>query len=201
MNSKWYISTLFLILFICFGAFQEQVFIPNQEIVLEFVDGKINQKEILNTIDDVKEKLAGAGASNIIIQETKEGTLKISYYSANHIDNIKEALQTENQFAFHQNSDNEQEKVPSSIYNIDIYELSDEIDATNQNDKYVLEIKYVSEQSTTTNTFASIRNLEIENANLRYKIAYTNYKNNPFTKDKSSCKEPEVRAGPNSFRS
>ena len=53
MKAKWYISTLFL-LFIYFGAFHEQVSIPNQEIVLEFVDAKIDQKDIKNTIADVR---------------------------------------------------------------------------------------------------------------------------------------------------
>jgi hypothetical protein len=67
MNAKWYISTLFLIL-IYFGEFHEQVSIPNQEIVLEFVDAKINQKNIKNTITDVKEKLLKIGVSNIKIQ-------------------------------------------------------------------------------------------------------------------------------------
>jgi len=196
MNSKWYISTLFLILFICFGAFQEQVAIPNQEIVLEFVDGKINKKEIKNAVADVKEKLVKAGVSNITIQETTNGTLKISYYSAIPIDNIKEALILENQFALNKNSENKQDQLPSTTYNIDIYELTNEIDATNLNDKYILEIKYLTERSTTTPTFASIRHLEIAKANQLFKTAYNTYKNNPLTKDRTSYTEPEVRAGP-----
>ena len=88
MRTKWYIGTLFL-LFICFGAFHEEVTLPNQEIVLEFVDAKIDNKDIESTIADVKEKLLKIGVSNIKINETDHGTLKISYYSVFHIDNIK----------------------------------------------------------------------------------------------------------------
>ena len=76
MNAKWYISTLFLI-FSLFGAFQERVSIPNQEIVLEFVDTKINRQNIENTIANVRKKLRNIGASNITLRETKNGTLKI----------------------------------------------------------------------------------------------------------------------------
>lgn len=199
MNSKWYASTLFLLLFICFGAFQEQVSIPNQEIVLEFVDGKINKKDITNTIADVKEKLLAIGATNIIIQKTTETTLTISYYSAIHIDNIKEAIIDKNQIALQQGSKNQQPNAPSSTYHIDIYELGNEIDATNLNDKYVFEIKYISEQSTTNNTYASIRTVSIHKANQLFKTAYNVYKSNPLTKDKTPYKEPEVRAGPYFF--
>ena len=201
MNSKWYISTLFLILFICFGAFQEQVTIPNQEIVLEFVDGKINKTEVKNTIADVKEKLISIGVSNISIQETKAGKLTIAYYSAIPIDNIKVALAEEKELALDEDSENKQKQLPSVTYNIDIYELTNEVDTTNLNDKYVLEIKYISERSTTTQTIAALRNLEIEKANQLFKTAYSTYKNNPLTKDRTSYKEPEVRAGPDSYNS
>ncbi len=201
MNSKWYFSTLFLILCICFGAFQEQVVIPNQEIVLEFVDGKNNEQYVNSTIADVKEKLVRIGATNILIKDTKKGTLTISYYCTIPVDTIKEALTVVDQFALHQNSKNKQNNSPSSTYNIDIYELTNEIDTTNLNDKYVFEIKYIAERFTTTPNYASIRSLEIEKANQLFKLAFTAYKTKPFTKDRTSNKEPEVRAGPDFFNS
>ena len=49
MKTKWYFGALFL-LFISFGVFQEQVSIPNQEIILEFVDTNINKKNIEVTV-------------------------------------------------------------------------------------------------------------------------------------------------------
>lgn len=203
MNSKWYFSTLFLILCICFGAFQKQVVIPNQEIVVEFVDASHSKEDVSNTIADVKAKLVSIGASNISIQNTKKGTLKISYYSIVPVDNIKQVLSIvhQHQFAFNTNSDHEQKNLPSSTYNIDIYELTNEINTTNSHNKYIFEIKYISERSTTTKTAASIKNLENQEANQLFKQAYAAYKNNPFTKDRSSNKEPEVRAGPLFFYS
>ncbi|WP_439130729.1 hypothetical protein [Polaribacter sp.] len=199
MKSKWYFSTLFLILCLCFGAFQDQAVIPNQEIVLEFVDGKNNEQYVNNTILDVKEKLVRIGATNILIKDTKKGTLTISYYATVHVNTIKEALSIGDQFELHQNSKNEQNKLPSSTYNIDIYELTDEINNTNLNDKYVFEIKYIAERFSITPNYASLRSLEIEKANQLFKLAYTAYKSNPFTKERTSNKEPEVRAGPQIF--
>ena len=138
MNSRWYISTLFLI-FIYFGTFQEQVSMPNQEIVLEFVDVKIDQKDIKNTIADVREKLLEIGVSNIKIQETKNNTLKISYYSIINTDNIKEALLEESQLALNQKSENEEGNNTYLDYKIDVYELTDRTDISKQNDQFVFD--------------------------------------------------------------
>ena len=196
MNAKWYISTLFLI-FSLFGAFHEQVTIPNQEIVLEFVDTTINEKDIKSTINNVKEKLLEVGVSNIKIQETKSGTLKISYYSTAPIDNIKEAFGKENQLILNKEPSDNNENKNSSDYKIDVYELGNETDVNQKDDKSVFEIKYASDRYTTNHNYASVKNLKIHKANQLFKTAYKAHKNSPFTKDNTSHQEPEVRAGPN----
>lgn len=195
MNAKWYISTLFLI-FMLFGAFQDQVSLPNQEIVLEFADAKINKKNIENTIADVKEKLLEVGVSNINIKETNSGALKISYYSVVHIDDIKEAINKENALALIQNSENKENKTPFSDYSIHIYELANQTDISNHDDKFVFEVNSRSERFTTNLNYAFLRNLEDKKANQLYKTAYKANKSNSFIKNRTSYKEPEVRAGP-----
>ncbi len=194
MNAKWYISTLFLI-FSLFGAFQEQVSIPNQEIVLEFVDTTINKESIEITIADLKEKLLKVGVSNITIKETKNGVLKISYYSIVDVDKIKVALEKEQEFILNKSSQNKEDNT-SSNYNINIYKLTNETDISNTDDKFLFEIKCHSDRFTTNNSSAFLKNLEEEKSNQLFKTAYKSYKNHPFTKNKTSCKEPEVRAGP-----
>lgn len=193
MNAKWYISSLFLIL-IYLGGFHEQVSIPNQEIVLEFVDAKINQKNVKNTITDVKEKLLKIGVSNIKIQETKSGTLKISYYSIVHIDTIKKALAKEHQLVLNRQSKNN--KNTSSDYHIDIYQLTNESDISNSDTEFIFEIKQISNRFTTTYNDAFLRSLTTYKTNQLFKTAYKVNKKNPFTKDRTSHEEPEVRAGP-----
>ena len=193
MNAKWYISSLFLIL-IYLGGFHEQVSIPNQEIVLEFVDAKINQKNIKNTITDVKEKLLKIGVSNIKIQETKSGTLKISYYSIVHIDTIKKALAKEHQLVLNRQSKNN--KNTSSDYHIDIYQLTNESDISNSDTEFIFEIKQISNRFTTTYNDAFLRSLTTYKTDQLFKTAYKVNKKKPFTKDRTSHEEPEVRAGP-----
>lgn len=195
MRAKWYISTIFL-LFISFGAFQNQVSIPNQEIVLEFVDTKINTNDIENTIAVVKEKLLTIGVSNIKIKKTQNGTLKISYYSAVDIDNIKEKLAKEDNLVLNKNSENKEKNKDSSDYNIDIYELTNETDISKSDKNFVFEIKSNSDRFTTYNYYAYFKKVDQHKENQLFKTTYKANKNNPFTKDHSSHKEPEVRAGP-----
>lgn len=195
MSAKWYISTLFLI-FTYFGIFHEQVSVPNQEIVLEFVDTEVNQQGIENTINDVREKLLEIGVSNIKIQETKDGTLKISYYSDAHINNIKEALLDENQLVVDQNSEDQENNQSSVEYKIDVYEITDQNDISKRNNKLVFENKYHSDRFTNDHNYSSIKSVKASRGNQNFKTSYRAYKNNPFVKDYTSHKDPEVRAGP-----
>lgn len=195
MKAKWYFSTLFL-LFSLYGVFQEQVSIPNQEIVLEFVDTKINKKNIENTIADLKVKLLNVGVSNITIKETKSGTLKISYHSTIHIDNIKEEVLKENSLAINENPKNKDKSDTSFHYNIDIYELTHKTDASNLNNKFISEINRYSDRFTSFNYSAFFKKIEDYKTDQLFKIVYKVNKNKPFIKDRTSNKEPEVRAGP-----
>ncbi|PQJ69444.1 MULTISPECIES: hypothetical protein [Polaribacter] len=200
MQAKWYFGTLFL-LFIYFGAFQDQVSIPNQEIALEFVDSKTNDKDIENTIANVKEKLLKVGVANITINKTQKGTLKISYYSTITIDAVKKELVKDTQFVLNKDSDNEEQSENSSNYNIDIYELKNQTDISNLDDKFVFEIKYNSDRFTTLDYYALAKNVDPYKTDQLFKTAYKISKNHPFSKDRTSYKEPEVRAGPKNYTS
>ena len=197
MNIKWCIGTLFLVITYLSG-FYEQAIIPNQEIVIKFVDVKINQNNIKNTITDVQEKLLKIGVFNLKIQETEGGILKISYYSKIHIETIKNKLIKENQFVLNQKSNNSN-KNPSTDYNIDIYQLTNKTDILNLDDQFIFEIKNISDRSITNYNYAFARNLKTYKAKQLFKIAYKASKNCPFTKDRTSYKEPEVRAGPENY--
>lgn len=180
----------------CFGVFQDEVRPPNQEIVLEFVNGNINQQHITITTADLKEKLEEIGVTNITFKETPNGSFKISYYSNIPVQFIKDALAEENRFAFSKHSNENDEEVPSFEYSIAIYEITLDTDLSNSNDKYVLEIKYASERSTSSQPLALLKNLELQKDKQLFKTVFIASKNNPLTKDKITCASPEVRAGP-----
>ena len=195
MKVKLYLGTLFLI-FIYFGAsYQEQVTITNQEIVLEFVDAKINKEDINTTIANVKEKLLKIGVSNIKIHETKKGTLKISYHSFLATNAVKEVLALENQ-PLNKNPENKESQNTVSHYKIDVQEITNQTNISDFQDEHILEVKINSDRFTTNYNKVSIKNRESQKANQLFKTAYKATKKNPFTKDYTSYNEPEVRAGP-----
>lgn len=197
MKTKWYFYALILV-FIFLGVTQENTTVPNQEIVLEFVDLETAKKDIDNTIFIVKERLLDAGATNIRVQETSNGALKISYYSIVNVANIKEALTKSNLFGFNESpvkNDNENQFTSSKLsnFNIDVYELS--LDS-NFDGNSVIEIKYDPQRYTNPENYASL-NINLKNqANKVFKTAYKFNKSLLIVKDNTSKYKPEVRAGP-----
>ncbi len=203
MKTKWYACAL-LVVFIFLGAIQENTTVPNQEIVLEFVDLKLAKKDIENTIYSVKERLLEAGASNIKVQETKNGALKISYYSIVNVANIKEALSKDNLFGFNSLPIEKNEKDfpfsnKLSTYNIDVYELNLDTNLSNFDGNSILEIKYDSQRYANPQNYASIEDALKSEANNIFEVAYKANKSLLIIKDNTLHLKPEVRAGPTSY--
>ncbi len=199
MNAKWFFST-FLILLAFFGVFHEEVSAPNQEIILEFVDVEVPENDVQKAIENVKQQLLNAGARNIKVQEAKNGTLKISYYSAVTVDNIKEALSKENNLVLNSTSKKQTDHSSSSSehseYNLDIYELNRGTDISGFDGKYVLEIKSDIDRLSNPNSYVSLGDIAIDKTDQLFKTAYRVNKYVVITIDNTSHKEPEVRAGP-----
>lgn len=200
MKTKWYACAL-LSIFIFLAAIQENTCVPNQEIVLEFVNLNTTEKDIDKTIFNVTERLVEAGASNINVQETENGALKISYFSIVNVANIKKKLLKNNVLDGNDNPFKDQEEnYPlsdnESNYNINVYELSQESEISDFDGNSILEIKYDSHRYTNTQTFASINTILENKANNLFKIAYRLNKKRLIIADNTSNKIPEVRAGP-----
>lgn len=192
MHKKWYICTLFLIVAF-FGAFQEKNTLPNQEIVLEFVDTTIKQDKIALTIANVKEKLLSTGVQNITIQKTNTNTLVISYYSLVNIENIKAVFKESELLA---NQTPLEKKQNNSEYNVNIYELSSTKSTSKPNSNCIFEVKFNSERFITSHSSIVLRSSEIKTTNQFFKTKYKANKNKEFTQEQTSYTEPEVRAGP-----
>ena len=204
MKAKWFIGAL-LFFCLCFGAFQDKVYEPNQEIVLEFVGVKNHKKNIDNTIFDVKEKLLRAGATNIEVKETKKGALKISYFSVVNASDIKEILSEDDLLGLQNSSKKQQENFPfsksTSSYNLDVYELNTDVELSNLDKNAVLEIKYDAQRFSTNQNYASLANVQIKEANKVFRTCYTFHKSLSIVKDNKPHCKPEVRAGPIHFNS
>lgn len=173
---------------------------PNQEIVLEFVDFKIAKKDIDNTIFDVKEKLLEAGATNIKVQETKNGALKISYYSVVNVANIKEILSEDDFLGLQNSPKKKEENLPfsknTSTYNLDVYELNKDVEISNLDKNAVLEIKFDAQRFSTNQNYASLESTQIKKVTKLLKENYNFLKSISINKDNKPHCKPEVRAGP-----
>jgi len=97
MNAKWQwcISTIIFILTFLGVVNQQQAFLPNQEIVLQFDNANIAVDTAENTIAIVKQQLQSLGATNIKINKGERGKLKITYYSDVDVTSIKNTFSKE----------------------------------------------------------------------------------------------------------
>jgi hypothetical protein len=204
MNSRRYIGALIIVLTFLGVVYQQQYTLPNQEIILQFTDVKVTSADTQSTIAIVKKQLQNLGADNIQVVETKEGTLKITYYSASNVTNIKRNLSEENKLVIDcniSNQDNEESSFPkenSSIsYNLDVYEIQNGSEADwNLVENNVLELKFDNERFFNPNVFMSAIDINDREKENIVKVAYKIRRNIALAIDNTSHNIPEVRAGP-----
>ncbi|RED47572.1 hypothetical protein [Seonamhaeicola aphaedonensis] len=197
MNAKWYFSILIIALTLL-GVCQKQDPVPNQEIVLEFVNLETTEAEVQKAIADVEKQLCEVGAKNIKVHQTENGTLKITYHSKVKAASIKEMLSKEKHLVFDYTSNNQDsgdDKNPSN-YNLDVFDIRKGPESSNLGGKYVLEIKYDYDRFSNPNVYFSLGNQTIDKSNHLLKIAYKVSHNIAIAINDTSYTEPEVRAGP-----
>ncbi|WP_282135099.1 hypothetical protein [Seonamhaeicola maritimus] len=202
MNAKWYFSTLIIALTLL-GVCQKQVSVPNQEIVMEFVDVDVTSNYVQTAIADVKGQLQGIGAQNIKVQKEQNGTLKITYFSNVKVASIKEVLSKENHIVLgyatnvQNENGNSSSNDSSNNYNLDVYEIKKGTESSSLGGKYVLEIKYDYDRFSNPNVYVPYESTKISKIDRSVKTAYRVNRNIAIAIDNNSYQKPEVRAGPN----
>jgi len=203
MNSRRYIGALVILLTLLGVVYQQQVTVPNQEIVLQFTDAEITSEGAQNTLAIVKKQLQNIGVDNIHVIEGDNGRLKIKYYSDTDITSIKNTLSEEREIALdytlhNQSKDsNESPYKPSISYNLDVFEIQNGNDVNFEVDtNYVLELEPKNDRSFNPNVFMSFEDVDIgEQAEIE-KTAYKVHRNIALAIDNGSHNIPEGRAGP-----
>jgi preprotein translocase subunit SecD len=203
MNSRWYFSTLIIIL-ILFGVCQKQISVPNQEIVLEFIDNKVTSDEVQEAIAIVKNQLQSLGVDEIEVQEEADGRLRITYYSDVNVTSIKKIFSERENLELgyaSYNQDEEDTRFPSdknsNSYHIDVYEIQNGADADFGLDgKYVLELKHEYDRFSNPNVYLSTTKIEVSDSNEIPKVTYKVRRNIAIAIDDNSRHVPDVRAGP-----
>jgi len=200
MINKWFISVLIFALAVV-GISLKQVAAPNQEIILQFADVEVTLDETQEAIALVKSQLEALDVDNIQIQESGNGTLKITYYSDIHVSEIKKLFSSESSLAVHQtpHTTEDSSKFPSeedtTSYQIDVYEIQKNIDIVGSSGN-ILEPKSEIIRFFTPDSYAAISKQKEDEKNQAEKVAYTLHGKIAIAIDDSSYNIPEVRAGP-----
>lgn len=205
MKAKWYFSTLVIALTLL-GVFQEQISVPNQEIVLEFIYDEVTSDDVQDAIAVVKKQLQTLGIDNVKVGEKEDGRLKITYYSDVNVASIKKLLSKEKNlelnYASH-SQDKEHNKFPSSenknSYNLDVYEIQNGTDGdSNLNGTYVVELKHEYDRFSNPNLY--IDTIDSDERGRIVKVTYKVRRNIAIAIDTMSHYVPDVRAGPTTHR-
>ena len=199
MKIKWYICSL-IILLTFLGVGQHQISVPNQQIVVQFVDD-VSSDETQNTVAIVKKQLLNIGAENIRVSENEEGKLKISYYSNLDIARIKNILSEENQLELGivENQQESESKLPSkenqNTCNFDVFEIQKESNSDwDFNGTYILELKPEGNWFSKPKVYATINESDFQEKDS--KVTFKVYYRIAIAIDNTSHNIPDVRAGP-----
>lgn len=203
MRAKWYLGTLILIL-AYFGVSQNKVALPNQEIVVQFANGKVSNTISQSTINTIKQQLVAIGVSNVEVKKLKNGQLKIRYYSDTDVISVRQTLLSQKSLSFNSNP-KKNNHLPSKLpvenpldnYNLDVFEIQKGDSDSGLNGKYVLELKQEYIRFSNPNLQAFAATLVFNENYSEFKLSHTTSKTIEPSIENRSYNIPEVRAGPN----
>jgi len=205
MIARWCISALIFSLTVFGVISQQQLAVPNQEIVLQFSDVELSSEDAKKTIATVKAQLLELGVENIKVKAQQNGKLKISYYSIADISSIKRNFSKSNDVILDYSvtkQDENSDKFPSQndgvSYDIDVYEIQNHSDSEWDFDgAFVLDVEVKSDRFLDPNLYLSVSGLDLINTNNVVKLAYKVRRKITIEIGEASHSKPEVRAGPN----
>ncbi|WP_452222833.1 hypothetical protein [Lacinutrix chionoecetis] len=199
MKTKWYFGALIVILTL-FGASQENLVVPNQEIVLQFSGAPISSNQAQIAISNVKAQLETIGVSKIEVREEANGRLIIAYYSEAPVSNVKELLSAEALLTLNYASnskDNPLDFPIQSHYNLDVYEISKSSDTgLGSTGKLIFEFKQDYDRFSNPNLYVHTTTNDFAEQHVLVDVAYKLNKTIAIAINNIPHKIPEGRAGP-----
>ncbi|WP_242205924.1 hypothetical protein [Aestuariivivens insulae] len=203
MKSRWYIGAFVFFLTLIAVVNQQQSIVPNQELVLEFTNSEISQADAQGTVAVVTTQLQRLGAENIQVKEEADGRLRITYYSATDVIQVREALAKDNALVIN-NPIGDQEQSGSEIplddktisCNLDVYEIQNDNGALSGfGGKSILPLNHKSDRSyfPDVHFYSNYIDNDITNT---IEVAYKVHHTMALAIEESVHVIPEVRAGP-----
>lgn len=194
MKSKWYFGIVITALTF-FVVSQQQITVPNQEIVFQFSDNQATVSQTEKAIHAIKAQLQNIGVKNTQVFE-QNGILKISYYSDITIAEVKSILLNE-KLIFNNTKGTQNDNPLDSSYNVDVFEIKPATESgVGFDGKFIVEAKQeYTRVSQIVLSFSAITESIIQltlPANVTHKVNT----NSSISIDKGSFNIPEGRAGP-----
>ncbi|MEP1487106.1 MAG: hypothetical protein ABJK28_01605 [Algibacter sp.] len=202
MKARWCISAIIFILTLFGVVNQQQIALPNQEIVLQFTDVQLSSDAAKNTIARVKGQLQAIGVDNLQVLEGENGQLKITYYSDADVASIQKTLSRENNLTLdysdlNQDRSNLPHEEYDVSYNLDVFEIQKVNDTYSGEDgKVVLEPKPKNDRIYNPTFDVSSNDIRVSEKENLVKVAYKIAQQISFEIEEALHSIPEVRAGP-----
>lgn len=199
MKIKWYLSTLVIVL-ASLGFCQNQISIPNQEILVQFNTEEVTIEQSKKAIDVIKQQLHNFGIESFHIREIQNGELRISYHSSLDVENIKKALaEKEIGLALTSLQDKKSSKDPSGDpqkdFNLDVYEIQKPSDSHSAG-KFVIVVKQDFDRFLNSNFYPTFNQTDFAQLNDVENLPNNSIAYIAFAIKNTSHVIPEVRAGP-----
>ncbi|WP_339876777.1 hypothetical protein [Olleya marilimosa] len=194
MKSKWYFGIVITALTF-FVVSQQQITVPNQEIVFQFSDNQATVSQTEKAIQAIKAQLQNIGVKNTQVFE-QNGILKISYYSDITIAEVKSILINE-KLIFNNTKGTQNDNPLDSSYNVDVFEIKPATESgVGFDGKFIVEAKQeYTRASQIVLTFSAITESIIQ-LTLPVNVTHKVNTNISISIDKGSFNIPEGRAGP-----
>jgi len=195
MKSKWCISAIVIFLAL-FVVNQQQIEVPNQEIVLQFTNDEVTSSKAQTAIAIVKQQLQAIGIDDTRVVNDNNGRLKIIYYSDSDVAVIKNILSNGQKLVLQESTSFPLEK-DTKDYDFDVYEIQNQTESgSGVNGKFVLQSKQAYDGFTylDINPYLAIINTETTKGLVKVALKINN--TIAIAIDTTSQNIPESRAGP-----
>ena len=181
---------------------QQQPTKPNQEIVLQFSDARVNSFESKQALTSITEQLQAIGIQDIHVYQKSQDVLVISYFSEKDALEIEALLSEDSALEIGYTSHEDDQQLPRSSeqevvsYNLDVYEIQNQHDQENSLNGTVVELNLFADRFVHTNVFVVSNTVSLKLAEHQFKTQLKVLNNVEHTLSQNIREIPEVRAGP-----
>ncbi|MDT0556112.1 hypothetical protein [Patiriisocius hiemis] len=200
MRTKWYLGA-FIIVLAFLGVSVEKSAVVNQEIEVQYSDQNVTSAALQKTLQVVKQRLLSAGVTNIQVNQSSTGTLRITYYSTIDVTSVQQLFnEDENIAILFSSSEKDKSSIPSKEKHVDyefnISEIQTTQDIAIDFEGLVIDSQIVNNQFYDIVHYTSLdRDYVLQNLANKEKVAYQFYQKRLLTYLPNRF-IPEVRAGP-----